>query len=1277
MVDEDSDCDQKALKAELDNHFHNFEMMVEDIANPFVSEPLKQELSKIRQKHIHRGFRNLLSSIACAKSLKNIVIDIMTLLKKINLSKEYLLEYFQKIQEISEKPNSPIEMYNELSFFFNLTFVKNLENLHVKSIIKFISKEELENLRDYFAEMSNIDELKDELRYMKYQYNLNTLLSELIENKPKKKDDILYLWEQSDDYFINKTFNMEDPLTGVQINGIIKTIRRKGNEYRFNIQDKHRVRIEKINAQIKIEYYTKSQTKIINALKEMSEVNEKFEIMPAPGANGKLNEYLEIGKYKICGNFQNNSWRWKKILGRVISCCKNKFSYKLELEESQVIISKNIQNNSYENPRKVGNKEMDSKYVVLKRMRGNIKLNSHNELAYCLKIIDMTDDNALKAIHLQSITEKTEGLRLKLLIEEFRGMLYEFIDDLIQNKLKKISGHLFENYPNFSNYVKEICDDNLKYLDRRIDYKELAKNLMIEALYSHTIGKIKSLEIARTMELLKESYIHLDKIKGKNLIFFIGNTGSGKSCTVNFFLGTELISFINRVGEKVYDVDKKNAPRGNYPIIGQSLGESETLYAQGYPLPKFNNFCLTDCPGFNDTRGGHYELCTNISIDTAVTSSSSIHCIVLVMSVQSFLLDRANPVYELAVTVKERFSELFKKDSAENSKLFIAVTKSSYVNSAILKKIKDGTRFNELYKESINKLNELQSNPDSDPYQIEMVRKRSEVWHTFKKIHEEERIDFIDLLNNKRSEVIIQKYINSKGSLNKRFYCQFMESPEIKHKFGSCISMSTHTWTTLIINRYLFEIPSLIKGFNEQIRIIKKKIEDIEKDTEKKNQMIKINNDEIFKNETLIKSLNKLLHSGEGDSKEILKNLGKQINVVTSEHIENLRSNIASKENDLKKENKKIEELKSSVKKLQKEIIDLEIEKRRLEAEKDNLLVGFHKEVIYEYCCDPESTATIRTIRDSCLDEAFNEMRELREDEILSRENVKIKDLRGEYSITIRIKKNYRLVPEKPEDRKYFEMYNNFGEDYVATITSSKIRPDFKTKVNIEGNFVMYRFYEIFDDSGDLPCMKIEWKVPNLSYNEHEIINKISDIKNLEEKINRCERSLDQPEYGENAEIAKCENKIQAINREIQNIKTELEKEEKVKKKEELKKNIIEKEVDCKKRIEECKLIIKNNLLNIEANKKEIDIQNNRIKAEESNLENVLIQKKHLALIIVTQSEIATVIYRFSKIIISNLNPLISTKDKDVLKNCAEFQELYNRSFETILKMSKEDLDLK
>ena len=145
------------------------------------------------------------------------------------------------------------------------------------------------------------------------------------------------------------------------------------------------------------------------------------------------------------------------------------------------------------------------------------------------------------------------------------------------------------------------------------------------------------------------------------MICFYGNTGSGKSTSVNFLMGIPLRKSKNVMGEETISIQdtkfeeiKKSLQEIDSANIGYSIGTSQTIYAKGhcfiqdtltpqtYNLTK--NVVLCDNPGFKDTRGSIYDICTSMSMDMAVRNSKNIRAIILVIPYNSFLLDKANHI---------------------------------------------------------------------------------------------------------------------------------------------------------------------------------------------------------------------------------------------------------------------------------------------------------------------------------------------------------------------------------------------------------------------------------------------------------------------------------------------------------------------------------------------------------------------------------------------------------------------------------------------------------
>ena len=85
---------------------------------------------------------------------------------------------------------------------------------------------------------------------------------------------------------------------------------------------------------------------------------------------------------------------------------------------------------------------------------------------------------------------------------------------------------------------------------------------------------------------------------------------------------------------------------------------------------------MCDNPGFKDTRGASYELCTNFSIDRAIEVCASVNSIVLIIPYEAVTSDRGSQLITLIRELEERFPRLLDEKSSSFERFFILITKA-------------------------------------------------------------------------------------------------------------------------------------------------------------------------------------------------------------------------------------------------------------------------------------------------------------------------------------------------------------------------------------------------------------------------------------------------------------------------------------------------------------------------------------------------------------------------------------------------------------------------
>jgi len=135
-------------------------------------------------------------------------------------------------------------------------------------------------------------------------------------------------------------------------------------------------------------------------------------------------------------------------------------------------------------------------------------------------------------------------------------------------------------------------------------------------------GEIRSLDLNKIKAILLREYPKTESAKDKEIVLFVGNTGAGKTTTINYLLGSRMI-VKERFGMSVVE-----------PLEGSLKADvghgatAMTLYPKVYentdaPL------CYCDCPGFSDTSGPEESICTAIIIKRLVSEARTAKIVVV------------------------------------------------------------------------------------------------------------------------------------------------------------------------------------------------------------------------------------------------------------------------------------------------------------------------------------------------------------------------------------------------------------------------------------------------------------------------------------------------------------------------------------------------------------------------------------------------------------------------------------------------------------------------
>jgi hypothetical protein len=800
------------------------------------------------------------------------------------------------------------------------------------------------------------------------------------------------------------------------------------------------------------------------------------------------------------------------------------------------------------------------------------------------------------------------------------------------------------------------------------------------------------------MELLKASNKHLQKIKDKRAIFFWGKTGAGKSSVIGYFLGAPLDIYINHVGDKVVDIKKGRVDDGRYPKIGQSLAESETLYAQGYPLPSDNHgmseeILLADCPGFDDTRGADFELCTNLSIDRAVQECKEVNAIVIIVPVQAFLLDRGNSMLDLVDTIQERFPKTFNPDKPQHSaRLFFLITKDVQAQPESVAKLRDGTRIRAILEEATKKLQELVNRAQEGidvEFELSTVQRKLKIWQSILQMHTNGQVDVVNLTNQKERIRLLKKYSHTSdqsapGRIGKKDYTPVMHGERMRMKFGKYIEMSTHTWIYRIFDQYLHKIPEAIFSIEKKISAKNQSIQEVKEEIDARTQKIiqlELTQEKV---KELLKELEKAQTNSDALSKEQRSELQKRVDATTNAAVIDAEKEIQSLTHDSTRKTDRLNLTIQEIEKLNKKMSENELNLKSLRARVDELSTGNQLVELEHVHYSPNQPLNLIQLSHDVRQRRFDEMNpDIADSDILKSYSENTSTYCGKLAEDLFIEKRFKLVPIDPSLRAQFNNVHKVATtfangkvgQYEAKVEGKKFEIALGFKASADGKKIVYSFNTIFDGK-DLPEIKISHTIPNMDYNEATIIGLNSQISALEKEISGLGVELKGagPVLGKEKEKDGIEKEIQDLETVINHKKAQVERLKKGMAADKLEEMIREKKAELNVIVEDL-----TKLKSFKELEDKLKSLQDEMQWEEERLKETQKTKRNLALIIYQQQEIAKLLREFSELATSTegKEQFGEKRRNEMIESCHQYIKLFDAHFTKLLDECERTLNFR
>lgn len=1274
--------------------FDGLKRHLSDLANPLLAKDLLQKLDVIAKDYIDTqngiigSFADMnlpADTLAFLGAFSGAIVEearncpsVSAMDKKIENVKKDLCQLVQESVAVSE-------LWPELEELLKIPEIRALKNDDVARIMGLIKRDDRDTLRDFIKPLLSPvarESIAKQLSDTDYE-DLDTLLGEVVGQKPKNKDGLDRLWDMPPIYFMNKTLYFSDPESFQSYNGTIVNCWQDQASWIFNLDNGVEIRVA---PNFRIGIVQRYKYRFWNALCNILSHQQTFILEGAsdrPPVEGITPGIYRLGVMKDENPLVRSSYRTIEILDAATkdkryllkAYYKDSFDNVSEIE----IHEWNPTDGDYAKRASYTPANLNAIYNAINTEMSTISSINAGNVGRQMRVRDERDENKVKLVHLKQITEQVDQIRTSLLKPENRKLLDALIDDLAKSQLQSVHPDLLAQNPDLMGRLQTVVQKYAQDLQQVRRGEDILKEIVIEANYALLVDKEKSVLVSRTMELLNEAVGQNAQMVERDVIFFMGNTGSGKSTAVGYFLGLPLETFINRVGEEVVRIKKDASdvdPGVVMPKIGQSLGESETLYTKAYPLS--DTLTLGDCPGFNDTRGSDYELCTNLSIDRAVQKTNRIRAIILTVPVHSFLADRGNPIIDLIDTVRERFPHTFDPDRlADNARVFMLITKTGQARADTVRALKDGRRIDELFAESqkaIQKfLQERQTGAMVDDYELTSIQRRNRVWKCLQTMQMNNQIHFIDVVNKIDKKRLLKLFSSEAGIIDKKQYVPAMQARDMQRKFGKYIEMSTKTWTLHIFSQYLQAIPDAIEAAQDQIGEKAANIRRLEAEKIIRQARAKAKGETQTKLETLIEQLQKAQADPTKLSQELKNELQKGATQHTSEAIVAAKRELGRCGKDIQEVIVDLNKMKAKVEGFEKAKQDKQQKIQILEADYTRLSAGTRREPLWSSGpSDPSSMMTLCYYNAGAQKAAFEEVRQLRRNEISSTTEVRAGDYRGEMFHHAYIEKQFRLVPTDPAMRADFEARQSSGQ-HVAHVSGERFRLDLGVKTEASGKKIVYSFLTQWQ--GDvMPCIKIEHTLPNIDYNEATLANISGQLTILRRELEEVRLELEgggAVGRGKKQEKADIEKKVEGLQKEKADLEGKVTQLEAASKLQKIGEILVSKQKELEGVVHDKKTLEDNTEIDVE-----IETNMKEKEAIINSLADLVRRKRNFAIIIKLQEQTAKLLREFSEMVLvgkkGDANEAMAKLE--TVTTCQEFIDMYDKNIHRIKEECAKDL---
>jgi|LakMenEpi03Aug12_release.lakeMendotaPanAssembly.Ray.scaffolds.fasta_scaffold15490_2 hypothetical protein len=1231
--------------------------------------------------------------IAIRNDLKKILEDLKLEMKQ--KREKYplweALEVLYRLKAIRELPNELIREIYKLADQQDSKLCDFVPNVLKK---QFLSPQRTASPRSP-ATSSNprVKEIDDQLANSDWG-DLHSLLLEVNEGKPQKKEGIDSFWENEPAFFVEKTLVLIDPKTQESYGGMIKECsRHPGGKsgFHFVLKNETEVRISltskktyevSVAQKVPCPFWKAIQNKFI-------EPNEIFDLrIASERANGPilLPSLYKISEIRESDDKKKGSSEQPYTEIKLIDGKTNENRYSLRVyhadngkKEGIEVYRWNVQQGLFS--------EIEGSFLVpfvtfnrvcsiAKTVTTAIKGIQSSNVEEFVKINNDGEDNDQTAIF-DEIQASLTTLRQYLLLKQNQEILRDLRDHLIATRLEKIELSTISHLPELEEQLRELSSKYQK-LEQSHSPEELLKSLVKDALYVLQVDQENSLSTFRTMSLMTRSDEYTSQLQGAKAVFLAGSTGDGKTTMAAYFGGFAPKIYKNSFGIPVVKVEN---PKSDTPEIGVGM-ESQTLHTRGYTVDREKNHMIVDTPGFDENRGIIEAMLGAHSFDSGIQAIQEIKALGLVVPIQAFL-EKANPLFDLFERIIERFPHVYDPTKGKvHPNVHLLVTKQEQVSEETAKNLKDkqkgiGKKILEERNKAQKKVRDLLEQKKMT-LELRTAQHQLAAWNFFRDLIHNERVHFAKVDNNRAKNQLLDLFFKHDSHIEKDKYIPAMQSREMQAKFGDLVETSTFTLLQRLFVPYLEKVPHAIKSHETSIEEKSQQSENLQNQLQPKQELLKEAEERLQNLNGMIKQLKEAIENPTEMDPALKKEFQKKIEEANDARMAGLKKEIVLNEESIEDKKGQLARLKMEIQETKKSLEEADENLIALRGEVNELSQGETTKVLGGIKYRPEDKIDLKSTEEGMMKTAFKQYRRLNKGEYTSKE-VLAKDYVGTLYHLITLDSEYIVAPTDKEHKKSFLETGKAGR-YEASIEGHGYKL-IEKEAKPGGKNICYLISTEWKKGGIMPWFTIRHTIPKAEFHVYTIMNLENRIMILNQSIERLkmelEGSKEVPGLLARKKVLKKELKqMQSVvaekKRQIEELNQSLANEE-VKamlESQETSRNATEKDIaTLRLEIEQIPHLA-------EQLKKEIE-------SERRNIQRLWDKKITLALLIHDQLEMARLVRNVCNSVTdhpkeketSSSNSYFSER-KGLVEVCSEYELYYDKNIEAIQQECLKDLKL-